>query len=69
MKKLLSATLIIILVITMCSTCVLCTSAASNFGVKYPTKNDIIKKMNELDIDLSGGDLWERWTSQARKRR
>lgn len=56
MKKLLSATLIIILVITMCSTCVLCTSAASNFGVKYPTKNDIIKKMNELDIDLSGGD-------------
>lgn len=60
MKKLLSVTLIIALILSICSLCAAGAQAASNYGISYPTKNEIINKIKELDIDISGYDSYSK---------
>ena len=60
MKKLLSVTLIIALILSICSFCAVGIQAASNYGISYPTKNEIINKLKELDIDISGSDSFSK---------
>ena len=60
MKKLLSVTLIIGLILSICSFCAVGTQAVSNYGVSYPTKDEIINKLKELDIDISLEDTYSK---------
>jgi len=60
MKKILSVTLIIGLILSICSVSAVGAQAASNFGISYPAKSEIVNKLKELDIDISGFDTYSK---------
>lgn len=65
MKKLLSVILIIGLLFSIGSFCAVGGNAASNYGVSYPTKSEILSKIKELDIDLESLDSYSKAYSMS----